>query len=90
MLDGRSLQHTPYTVLGYVTSYVIRSSLLIHIQGGTVLSGLYYNKVYKHKGFTLVGSISVLAEALSELKGLVRELILCMAILVLLSTFNRV
>ena len=37
-------------------------------------------------GFTLVGSILILLEALSELKGLVRELFLCMAILVLLGT----
>ena len=40
-------------------------------------------------GFTLVGSILILLGALSELKGLARELFLCMAILVLLSTFSR-
>ena len=37
-------------------------------------------------GFTLVGSILILLEALSELKGLERELILCIAILVLLGS----
>ena len=39
-------------------------------------------------GFTLVGSILILLEALSELKGLERELFLCMAILVLLGTYT--
>ena len=39
-------------------------------------------------GFTLVGSILILLEALLELKGLVRELFLCMAILILLGTFK--
>ena len=40
------------------------------------------------KGFTLVGSILGMTEALSGIKGLVRELILYTAILVLQCTFN--
>jgi len=40
------------------------------------------------KGFTLVGSILGMTEALSGIKGLVRELMLCTAILVLQYTIQ--